>query len=331
MQKKGESQRIGVAGVGENSLDLLATVPRHPAPNEKLELLDVQSLPGGQVASALVACARQGCAARYVGTFGDDDNGRIVEAALGREGVDIASCRRVHAANRAALILVDAVAGTRTVLWRRDPALRWPSQAMTSELIAGARVLLVDATDLEAAIAAAQAARQFGVTVVADVDAAEPGLDRLLAFVDVLIVAEAFPQAMTGEASLSAGIRALHSRFRPSVVIATLAAAGAVAWDDRDEVASPGFVVPVVDTTGAGDAFRGGFIAGWLETAPAEGEVPALGPLLDRANATAALNCRAVGAQTGLPTRTEVLALLTDLTVPRSNSHGHGRARRGGR
>ena len=324
MQKKGESQRFRVVGVGENSVDLLVTVPHHPAPNEKLDVLEMVTLPGGQVASALVACARLGCRTRYLGSFGDDDHGRLIEAALRREGVDTTHCRHVHAPNRSALILVDAAAGTRTVLCRRDPALGWPPEAMLPELISDAQVLMVDATDLEAAVAAAVVARHAGVTVVADVDRPQPGLDRLLPYVDVLIAAEGFPQAETGEATLSRAVRVLRDRFPQALVVVTLGAQGAVAWEGSTEVVSPGFVVPVVDPTGAGDAFRAGFVRAWLA-----GDRDLAG-LLDHASAAAALSCRAVGAQAGLPAFPEVEALVTDPEAPRSNGHGFGFERRSG-
>lgn len=325
MQKKGESQRAWVVGVGENSVDLLVTVPRYPAPNEKLGALDVVTLPGGQVATALVACARLGCRTRYLGTFGDDANARLIDEALRREGVDTSCCRHVRAPNRSALILVDPAAGTRTVLWRRDPTLDWPAGEITSELISEGRVLLVDATDLNASVAAATHARAAGVTVVADVDDPQEGLDRLLRQVDVLITSEAFPQAMTGDATLSRAMRALRARFPQALVVATLGAHGAVAWDGEREVVSPGFVVPAVDTTGAGDAFRAGFVVAWL----AGGRD--IAGLLDHANAAAALNCRAIGAQTGLPALWEVQAFVTDRAAPRSNGHGHGNEQRGSR
>jgi sugar/nucleoside kinase (ribokinase family) len=69
---------------------------------------------------------------------------------------------------------------------------------------------------------------------------------------------------------------------------------------------SPGRQVVVVDTTGAGDAFRAGFAAGWLR----EGDDAELESVLAYANTVAALNCRALGAQAALPTSDEVDRLL---------------------
>jgi sugar/nucleoside kinase (ribokinase family) len=74
----------------------------------------------------------------------------------------------------------------------------------------------------------------------------------------------------------------------------------------RVEFETPAAAVEVVDTTGAGDAFRGGFAAGWLHM----GAGAQVAALLEFASAVAALSCRAVGAQTSLPTRAEVHRLL---------------------
>ena len=312
-----------VIAVGENSMDLLATVPRWPSADEKLELLNLVSLPGGQAASAAVGCARLGCRTQYLGVFGNDEHGRSVERALRAEGVDTRTCVTAAAPNRTAFVLVDPSAGTRAVLSRRDPALHWPDVSGFSGRVTRTRSLLVDTTDLAAAIAAATAAKKAGVPVMVDVDRSEPGVDRLLKQVDVLIAAEGFPQAHTGAKSIGPAMRQLRAEYGAAIVVVTLGRSGALCWDGQAEVESPGFVVPVVDPTGAGDAFRAGFLAGWLYGTSYGTTV--LSGLLDFANATAALKCRAVGAQTGLPTRAEVLGLLTDRTVRRSNQSGSNR------
>src|SRR6188474_3306344 len=185
MQKKGESQRLldrlppagrpfDVITLGENSLDILATLPHWPSADEKLELQNVVSLPGGQAASAAVGCARLGCRTQYLGVFGDDEHGRSVERALRAEGVDTRSCVTARAPNRSAFIVVDPQAGTRAVLWRRDPALQWPDRSAFAGRVTRARSLLVDTSDIEASVAAATAAKKAGVPVIVDIDRTEP-------------------------------------------------------------------------------------------------------------------------------------------------------------
>ena len=73
----------------------------------------------------------------------------------------------------------------------------------------------------------------------------------------------------------------------------------------RREFRTPAFPVECIDTTGAGDAFRGGFAAACLRTP--DGDIE---DALAYANAVAALNCRALGARSGLPTADQVHELL---------------------
>ncbi|NQW02437.1 MAG: ribokinase [Acidobacteria bacterium] len=308
-----------VVGLGENSVDLLAVVQHFPVPNEKLEMQDLTTRVGGQVATAVVACARLGQRTRYIGSFGNDAHASLVQAALAGEGIDLSACRVVPASNRTALIVVDLVTGTRTVMWRRGVELDRPAMAVPDAVVSGARVLLVDATDPIAATTAAMQAGAARVPVVLDVDTVVEGLDRLLPHVDVIVAADGFAEAMTGERSRSDAMRVLFDAYRPALLIITLGADGAVAWDGARQWLSPGFEVPVVDTTGAGDAFRGGFISAWVEEGRSGGR-PALRKLLEEANAVAALNCLALGAQGGLPTRAELNAFVTDR--PRARSKG---------
>src|SRR5207249_4637579 len=81
-------------------------------------------LPGGQTATALVACARVGWRTRYIGSFGADALGQLSCDSLVQEGVDVSHARTIPGStNQFAVILVDARTGERTVLWDRDPLL----------------------------------------------------------------------------------------------------------------------------------------------------------------------------------------------------------------
>src|SRR5438105_4540186 len=83
------SRPFDVVGCGENSLDLITVVAAHPSPNSKAPVLRLAQMPGGQVATAMVACARLGLRACYIGRFGDDPHGAIGLDSLRREGVDV--------------------------------------------------------------------------------------------------------------------------------------------------------------------------------------------------------------------------------------------------
>src|SRR6202043_842852 len=73
-----------VVGVGLNATDTLILLPRFPAYGGKVPFEREVLSPGGQVASAMVTCARLGLRAKYIGTLGDDERGRIqIESLLG--------------------------------------------------------------------------------------------------------------------------------------------------------------------------------------------------------------------------------------------------------
>jgi sugar/nucleoside kinase (ribokinase family) len=86
-------------------------------------------------------------------------------------------------------------------------------------------------------------------------------------------------------------------------VAATLGAGGVLAYFQEQYIFVPAFSVNAVDTTGAGDAFHGGFIYGLLAGYSVE-------ETLRFAHAVAGLKCQKLGARTGLPTLREVDALL---------------------
>ena len=292
-------------------MDLLAVVPEHPAPDSHVRVERLIRLPGGEVATAVVACARLRCRTRYLGAIGSDAEGALVESRLREEGIDVTHVRRVDAPNRFAFILVDH-AGHRTVIWHRDPRLDTLAETLDPAAVASGRVLLIDASDCSASLAAARAARAAGVPVVLDIDAFDSGAERLLRSVDVVIASRSF-FAHYGDIGVGDALRRLRAEFRPSVAIVTLGEEGALALCGSAEIRCPAFAVPVVDSTGAGDAFRGGFIASWIRFTDAP-----LEELLRHASAVAGLNCGALGAQTGLPDWSEVDVLVTAQPCARS-------------
>jgi sulfofructose kinase len=296
-----------VAGLGQNSVDLVARVPVFPQANSKHRLASFSRLPGGQVASALVCCARLGWRARYLGRFGDDEPGRLGWESLEGERVDMTAAQVVPGARtRFAIVLVDERSGERTVLWERDRRLSIAPDEVPSDAVRSARILLVDAEDLAASARAAEIARGAGTVTVVDVETAEAGVEQLLRHIDVMIVSEHFPEQLTGIAAPGRALEELARQFGPAVACVTLGADGCLARSDGREIHSPAYPVQCADSTGAGDAFRGGFISALLA---ADGRA-VLEDVLHYANAVASLACRRPGARAGLPDRGEVDELL---------------------
>jgi len=270
-------------------------------------MVDLATRPGGQAATAMTACSRLGWRARYIGRFGDDSNGIAGLQSLREAGVDIETCKTMPGATNAlSLVLVDASTGQRTVLWSRHPSLTMSADTISEAAVCSGRILLVDCHDTAAATAAARFARRAGIPTVVDVEKVRIGIESLLHEIDIIITAQDFPRQLTDAGSLGVALRTMKETYRATLVCATLGEEGSLALTDGGEIRTPGFDVPVVDTTGAGDVFRGGFISGWLLSgASAQAE-----DVLRYANAAAALKCRALGARAGIPTREEITQLL---------------------
>jgi sulfofructose kinase len=297
-----------VAGYGLNSIDFLAVVAEHPLADSKQRLQRFARLPGGEIATALAACARLGWKARYIGSFGDDDLGSQARESLIAAGVDVAAARIVTGAtNQFAMIIVDARSGARTVLWDRHPALTMTAADVPKDAVTSGRLLIVDCLETAAATQAAKYARDAGIPTLVDVEKVRPGIADLLQHIDAIIATEPFPTALTGHEDLGRALQTIGREFGAALVTATLGAKGSLTWCGGREIRTPAFPIDCVDTTGAGDVFRGGFAAGCLRMADNDGE---LEDVLAYANAAAALNCRALGARGALPTSDEVERLL---------------------
>ncbi len=295
-----------MAGLGLNSMDLIAVVAEYPESNSKQPLQRFARLPGGETATAMAACAKLGWAARYIGSFGDDILGQMSRDSMTDAGVSIVGARIVPGTpNQFAIILVDARSGDRTVLWDRHPALTMDRTAVPREAVTSGRLLVVDSVQTAAATQAARYAREAGIPTIIDIDKVRPGTGDLLAQIDAIIAAETVPAELTGHDAPGRALEAMAREFDAPLVCVTLGVGGSLARVSGREIRTPAFTVDCVDTTGAGDAFRGGFAAGCLRNPGGDVE-----DVLAYANAVAALNCRALGARGGLPTADEVEALL---------------------
>jgi len=294
-------------GLGLNTIDILAVVKEFPSSNGKYPLQEFVELPGGQAASALVACSRLGWRACYIGSFGNDARGMEARSGLIGDGVNVSACRFVNAPQPLSLILVDGN-HQRTVLWSRSPQLDLEPGDVKEKNIRAGRILLVDCYETRAAIQAAEFARKAGVPTVIDVDEARPGLASLLERIDIMITDEAFPELFSGVSVVGAALERMMKEFRPAVACATLGRQGSLTLVNGTEIFTPAFDVAVVDSTGAGDAFRGGFMAGWLQA----GTSPRVEDVLLYASAVAALQTRGLGARTAMPSREEVDSFFRD-------------------
>jgi sugar/nucleoside kinase (ribokinase family) len=299
-----EPADLDVVGFGTNAVDHIIQVPNYPEFNSKIEFVHHEKSAGGEVATTLAGLQRLGLRTAYAGRFGDDAEGDLGLKTLIDEGVDVTYAERVAgAATQTAFIIVDKKTGERTIIWHRDKRLAYGPQEAPLDAALRCKVLHMTAHDTAACMRMAAKAKENGAIVSVDIDRVPDGLNGLLPLVDVLITSSEFPARFTGIADHRSALCSIRDEYGCAVVGSTRGKLGSIVFCEGVFTETDGFEVPggCVDTTGAGDAFRTGFLYGLLTGESVEESARF-------ANAVAALKCRTFGARSGLPTQEELVA-----------------------
>ena len=246
---------------GSINLDLVARVPRIPAPGETLAGTGFDVAPGGKGANQALAARHAGAHVVMYGATGTDSFADAALLNLASAGVEI-DVARVPVPTGVALINVDDRGENAITVVAGANALARATQVPDARLGAGTTILMQLEVPLAQIESLAARAHALGARVVLNAAPASPLPDELLRNVDVLIVNEHEATICAGGAyrDAAAFLAHMHKTFAVDCVI-TLGARGAMAMDGETpvQVASPS--VDVVDTTGAGDAFAGAFAA----------------------------------------------------------------------
>ncbi|KXK61456.1 ribokinase [Micromonospora rosaria] len=266
--------------VGDVVTDVVAVLAGPVAPGSDTPAA-IRVTGGGQAANTAAWLAAQGVPVTLVGAVGDDDAGRDRAAELARGGVHCALA--THAGTATGTVIVLAAEGERTMITERGANLRLSPEHVEAALAAApdARHLhlsgypLLDAASRPAGLRALAAAHEHGLTTSVDAASAAPlrqvGAAAFLTWVrdaDLLLVNADEAAALAGGTDPAQQARTLAGRVRRVVVKRGAAGALWVEGDTLVEVTAPRRV-PVVDATGAGDAFAAGLLAAWLTGAPA--------------------------------------------------------------
>ena len=272
--------------------------------------------PGGQVASAMVCCARLGWRARYLGRFGSDELGDIGRNSLTAEGVDLTAAEVIAGAHtRFAMILVDGRTGDRTVLWDRDarlaltaadvPAARRAHRARAARRLRRRRGFGRGGDNRPGVRRHHRDRRRSGRPRPRSPAAADRHRDclrRLPGALDGLVGDWPRPRAARRRTPARADVRHARSAREPRALPGTRDSHARVPRPLRRLDRRRGRVPRRVHR---------GAAAAWTR----EVEV-----LLRMANAVAALKCRTAGAREGLPHPAELAALLAEDRTGRAMS-----------
>ncbi len=300
-----------IAVVGSLIVDIAVLTPRLPARGENLLARSLRIGPGGKGANAAVAAQRLGAQVLLVGRVGDDGFGHQELEALRREAVNVDGVGiDPHEPTGAAVILVEE-GGENTILVVNGANDRLtPEHALHALTPHWSRLdaLLVDFEIPPATVhAVVEAGHAQGVPVVVDAGPPRPYGPEIWGAATILSpnrleAATLVGRPLTADDEVRAAARELLSQG-PQAVVVKLGAAGALLVTQDLELSLPGFSVPTVDTTGAGDAFMGALVVGLAEGRP-------LADAVRWANAAGAIATTRVGTLSVMPRREEVLELL---------------------
>lgn len=244
----------------------------------------IKLAPGGSAANVAVWIARCGAPAGFIGAVGADIFGDLIAADLRQEGVEAHIVRLPHSETGVVLALIDR-AGQRSMVTNRGADHRLLPDMLPEAALRACRHLHVTGWSLfsdpprAAALHAAHIAGASGATISFDPASyqiiREIGYDQFNRTtadlpVDILLPNRDEGEVLTGERDPQAIAAALRERFPGALVALKLDRDGCFIMTHTLAQHVPGQSIDTpVDTTGAGDAFNGAFLAHYLATGDA--------------------------------------------------------------
>ncbi len=285
---------MDVVGIGTACVDLLASIDQLPrATDQGTRVKDFSWQGGGKVATALVAAARLGASAGFIGVVGDCEFGRFCIRDFQRHGVDTSRMLVDEGARTPfSMVLAEAETQGRNIMYYPGTVRRVSVEDLDREYLVSGRCLHLE-NDSTASRLAAKWAKEAGITVFFDADGYHEGIEDMLPLIDVFIASEFYYKDRYGSGSVEAGLRDIIAKGS-KVAVFTLGKEGSVAMEGENFYRAPGYRVNAVDTTGAGDVYHGAFIFGMLKG----WDVPYTARF---ANAVSAIKCTRLGGRAGIP------------------------------
>ncbi len=295
---------------GSFVVDLTGRTPRLPVPGETVMGTSFAMGPGGKGSNQAVAAHRAGADMTLVTKVGKDVFGTVATDFYKEEGMDTSYIFEDESKETGcALISVDEnTAQNEIVVISGACGNITPEDVEKSRsLIESAGVLLLQLEiNLDALYKVIDIAHEAGVTIVLNPAPAAELPDEVLRKIDIVTPNETEAQVLTGvkienEADAKKAAKVFMDKGVKEVVI-TLGSLGAFAMDQEKSELVERLNVDAIDTTGAGDAFNGGFVM-----ALAEGKD--LFTALRYGNVTGALSVTKLGTAPSMPSREEINAL----------------------
>lgn len=308
-------KRFDIIGLENGIVDLALQMDEMPKSGSASKLKNYLWQPGGNVNNAIAAAARQGAVCGYLGTVGNDSPGEFYRRDLEMHGVDTSHLFLRKGTTTLALCLAEEKHQERSFLVYSgnsgSPPPDLTPEDIDEEYISAARYLHIGHNSGDLMQDAVAAARRNGVIVSVDGASLTDYLAWTLDNCDIMIMSKAFYTGLFGQDdSYVSNMKKLIEEKGMETCIVTLGPDGcAGANSSGEEFRIPAFSgYDIIDTTGAGDVFHGGFLfahsLGW----PLE-------KCARYASAVSFIKCTSLGGRVGIPDRKAVEQFLADGTI----------------
>lgn len=272
-------RRLGhkpIALLGDTNVDVVLDIDGLPAPGGDALATSQTVGVGGSATNTAVLLHRLGAGVELLSSVGDDPWSVLAREALVAEGVGVGHVTSVHGAGTSLNVVAVTPDGERTMLACRGASALLEAADIPDEVVASGAWLhlsgyaLLQDPQRSAALHALAIAVASGVPTSMDLPVGPSATTRevvLEALKGLHLLILGTPEAMQllGDEQVSSSHESLVDRLHllgPAVVALKLGAAGAVLADDTGVIQVPSVPVAPLDTTGAGDAFSAGMVAG---------------------------------------------------------------------
>ncbi|MCG8573069.1 MAG: PfkB family carbohydrate kinase [Spirochaetes bacterium] len=298
---------MSVLGIGGVVTDRIMVIPDMPHWDQVCYVKDFSIQQGGMIGTAMAAVARLGEKAEFIGGIGDDKGGEYILKQFHNNNV---ICDRIkifsNETSAFSECLVHQKTGERTIIHYKG--VQNKDQLFLEKVdLTGVQYLHLDGYWLDTAIHTARTAKKQKIKISLDPSSKlidDHRTKELLSLTDYFIPSYHFATRFTGQTDPEKIITHL-ARTGMNTIILTYGKNGSYLYQDQEFSHIPSFQVKIKDTTGAGDTFHGAFLVGLMKKLSIKDSVIF-------ANAAAALKCKTMGGQQGIPTFQQTIAFLND-------------------
>lgn len=278
---------VRVVVAGHVNWDVTIRVEELPEPDGEAIIESQRRSGGGSAANVSAALAGFGVETGLIGSVGDDEHGLLARRELQEIGVDLENLLVVEGAETSVKYLIVSSDGEVMVLGNDGANEAVDPGNVNSEYVENAEFLHLTSQRSETAAWLSEVANDAGVTVSFDPGRRldERDFSEALDRSDIVFANDREAPSLFSDENVR------ESPYGDRVVVVKHGAAGATVYTPDGTYQHPGFGIDPVDTTGAGDAFAGGFIATLLDDWDYERAV-------EYANACGALASLSEGART---------------------------------